>query len=171
MRIMLYLLRDGVDIGQIILNKVKRYTPVTLREPPEDVRWRLLVRQRPAVTVQCLKLIQPLLSDSNAISMSGQTAGAVLLVAAHRRSFAVTVGTGFHTAKDADIEPDFGPRVVANSVDRAKLTRAEARDPEKGAKSSAGSLPVPNAVFAWTSLLTKSGSAASGGQMEDRTFA
>jgi hypothetical protein len=171
MRITLYLLCDRVDIGQIILNKAERYTPATPREPPEDVRWRLLVRQRPAVTVQWMKLIQPLLSDSNAISMSGQTAGAVLLVAAHRRSFAVTVGTGFHAVKDADIEPDFGLRVVANSVDPAKLTRAEARDPEKGAKNSAGSLPVPNAVFALDLSTDEEWIRRFGGQLEDRTFA
>jgi hypothetical protein len=116
MRITLYLLRDGVDLGQIILNKAER-------------------------------------------------------VAAHGRSFAVTFGTGFHAVKDADIEPDFGLRVVANSVDPAKLTRAEARGLEKGAKNSASSLPVPNAVFALDLSTNEEWIRRFGGQMEDRTFA
>ena len=115
MRIALYLLRDGVDIGQIVLNRAERYTPATLRERPEGVRW--------------------------------------------------------HAVKDADIEPDFGLRVVANSVDPAKLTRAEARGLEKGAKNSANSLPVPNAVFALDLSTNEEWIRRFGGQMEDRTFA
>ena len=170
-RVTLYLLRGEKNIDNVVLARAERYLDVPLADPPDGVQWRLLINQRPTSPVSWLKTLRPIVQNSDNLLVSGQSAGAVLLISSSERTFAMTFGTGFHAVKEEDIEPDFGLRVVANSVDPAKLTRAETRGLQKGTKNSATSLPVPNEVFALDLATGEEWIRKFGGQVADKTFA
>lgn len=172
MRITLYLLRDGAGIAKETLQNHTKYREIPLL-PPDDpaLTWRLFVQQKPPTQASWVKHMAPILVAPDQLTLLGQSSAAVLLVGAHDRVFALTFGSGYHAIGLASMEPDFGLKVVANSVDPNKLTTAEARGLDKGTKNSVSSLPVPNEVFALGLRTNEEWIRRLGGKVQDISFA
>jgi uncharacterized protein (TIGR04141 family) len=148
-RITAYLLRAGVELSDDLLRNADGYRRVELQAPPDEgVSWQLYVLQRKSSPVRWLSALRSIAASSDELVLMGQSAGAVLLIAAHARVFGVTFGSGFHAVDQTWIEPDFGLRVAANSVDPKKVTLAEARGLGRSARNAVSKVPVPNEMFA-----------------------
>lgn len=172
MRMTLYLYREGLELAKERLRRSANYREAPLRDAPEpDVQWHFFFQQRPQHPVRWLSYVQPLFQEPDEIVMFGQSAGAVLLVVAHGRLWAVTFGTGFHAVDEAEFEPDFGLRVAANSVDPARMTLAETRGLDKGTRNSVSSLPVPNEMFALRVATNEEWVRRFGGKVQNTSFA
>ena len=148
MRITLYLLREGLEASRVLLRNEGRFLETTLIEPESGVAWQLFSFAGEAHYVDWLRHLRRISSDPEQPRLFTQSSGAVLLVTVNGRVFAVTFGTGFHAVEQRHVEPDFGLRVAANSIDPDRISLAEARGLGKGARNAVSSLPVPNRMFA-----------------------
>lgn len=154
MRVTLYLLREKAKLAKETLRKHQLYNERQPR-PPEvpDVEWRCCVRAGVDSEASWFEHVSSILAPGDTEPVKTKTAGAVLLVRAHGRLFAVTFGVGFHAVDPALTEPDFGLRVTANCIDKDGLTLADARGLGKGKRNATSRLSLPGKVFA-LSLLT-----------------
>ncbi|GAB3832578.1 DUF6119 family protein [Kribbella italica] len=149
MRITVYLLRPSVAFAKETLREHNRFKECSVVPPDaEEVEWRLFMNPGSPHDAGWLKHLRPLFAAQPPVSSFGLSPGAVLLVRAHGRVFAVTFGTGFHAIDDAVKEPDFGLLVAANSVDPEQVMLAEARGMGKGRRNALSTLPTPNEMFA-----------------------
>ncbi|MFF1817740.1 DUF6119 family protein [Kribbella sp. NPDC058245] len=149
MRITVYLLRSGAEFVKETLRDHSRFHECPVVVPAaENVEWRLFMRPGAPLEAGWLEHIRPLFVGQPPVSSVGMSPGAVLLVKAHGRLFAVTFGTGFHAIDDGLKEPDFGLLVAANSVDPEQVMLAEARGMGKGRRNALSTLPTPNEMFA-----------------------
>jgi uncharacterized protein (TIGR04141 family) len=169
MRITLYLYREGIPLAKDRLRQSARYEEVPLREPDgDDLRWRFFYQQRPQQPVRWLSHVQPIFRDTVApVTLFGQSAGAVLLVAAHDRLWAVTFGTGYHAVDPSEFEL----KVAANSVNPARMTLAETRGLDKGTRNAISSLSVPNRMFALRVATNEEWVRRFGGKVANTSFA
>ncbi|MEU0883366.1 DUF6119 family protein [Lentzea sp. NPDC005914] len=110
--------------------------------------WRLFVRRSFEQMPNWYEHLQPIMVLEDAQRITTRSAGAVLLVQAHKRIFAITFGTGFHAVDAALVEPDFGLKVAANCIDEDGLTLADARGLGKGKRNATSRLAQPGAMFA-----------------------
>jgi uncharacterized protein (TIGR04141 family) len=171
-RVTLYLLREGTKLVKQILRKHELYQERALREPADaEVEWRLYVRAGIDVQVGWFKHVSPLLADGQGGPLWSKSAGAVLLVSAHGRIFAVTFGTGFHALSQAVIVPDFGLIVTANCIDVDRLTTADARGLGKGKRNASSRLPLPGEMFALGLLTNEEWIRRFGGEVSLTGFA
>jgi uncharacterized protein (TIGR04141 family) len=149
MRITVYLLRANVGFEKEILRDHNRYTECAVVSPDDaDCEWRLLMHPGSPQDAGWLKHIRPLFAGPPPVASFGISPGAVLLVRAHGRVFAVTFGTGFHAVDEALKEPDFGLLVAANSIDPDQVMLADSRGMGKGRRNAMSRLPTPNDMFA-----------------------
>lgn len=149
MRITLYLLRDKAVLAKQTLRNHELYVEQRLVDPAEDVSgWLLFVRKSVEHMPNWFEHLQPIMLQEDAQRVTTKSAGAVLLVQAHGRLFAVTFGTGFHAVDAALLEPDFGLRVAANCIDYDGLTLADARGLGKGKRNATSRLAQPGEMFA-----------------------
>jgi uncharacterized protein (TIGR04141 family) len=166
------LIRHGMPDGASPLRDPQRFHEVDLRPPgDETVSWRLFVASGFPVPVSWLDAVRGIAAVPDDIQLFGQSAGAVLLIDSAGRTFAATFGTGFHALDPTWVEPDFGLRVAANSIDPAKLNLAEARGLGKGARNAVSSLPVPNRLFALRLSTDEEWIRRVGGKSLDREYA
>lgn len=172
MRVTLYLLREDAKLVKEILRKHEQYQARALREPNDpEAAWRLYVRTGVDVEAVWFKQVSLLLADGQNDRVLTKTAGAVLLISAHGRIFAVTFGTGFHALSRSIIEPDFGLRVTANCVGADGLTMADARGLGKGKRNASSRLPLPGEVFALGLLTDEEWIRKFGGEVSVTGFA
>lgn len=149
MRVTMYLLRPHAKFAKEILRKHDRFHERPLRRAEEGTSWRLFVHPGAEKDVRWLDHIRPLLAATgDQAPIRSRSAGAVLLVQAHGRIFAITFGTGFHAVDPSLVEPDFGLKVAANSIDPERVTLADARGLGKGRRNATSRLPTPNETFA-----------------------
>lgn len=149
MRITVYLLRADAAFEKEILRNHSRYTECPLVPPEEDdCAWRLFLHPGSSQDAGWLKHLRPLFAAEPTVASRGISPGAVLLVQAHWRVFAVTFGTGFHAIDDGLKESDFGLLVAANSVDPDQVMLADSRGMAKGQRNAMSRLPTPNDMFA-----------------------
>lgn len=135
------------------------------------MEWLLFVRDTPAHDVTWFDYLSPIVASPEERPPTSKSAGAVLLVKAHGRVFAVTFGTGFHAIDHADVEPDFGLKVTANCVAANTLTLAEARGLGKGKRNAMSRLALPGAMFALGLLTDEEWIRQFGGQVVVDGFA
>lgn len=150
MRVTMYLLRPQAELRRDILRRSAEFRELPLRDPPSDnMAWRLFVHPGEDKVARWHTHLEPILRDhDDEAPPQGRSPGAVLLVEAHGRIFAVTFGTGFHAVDEGLREPDFGLKVAANSMDPNQVTLADARGLGKGRRNATSRLPTPNEVFA-----------------------
>ncbi|WP_157767930.1 DUF6119 family protein [Actinosynnema pretiosum] len=154
MRITLYLLRESVAFDEKALRNSHLLTERRLIPPqPPEVRWRLFTGTKPEREVSWCRNLNTIVEAEDGDPITTKSAGAVLLVQAHGRVFAVTFGTGFHHVGHDSVEPDFGLRVAANCVSADRLTIADARGLGKGKRNATSKLPQAGEMFAF-GLLT-----------------
>lgn len=172
MRITVYLLRSSAEFAKETLRDHRRFKECTVVRPDaEDVDWRLFMDPGTPLDAGWLKHISPLFAGPPPVASFGLSPGAVLLVRAHGRVFAVTFGTGFHAIDDGLKEPDFGLLVAANSVDPEQVMLAEARGMGKGRRNALSTLPTPNEMFALGLLTDEEWVRRFGGVVEIPGFA
>lgn len=176
MRINLYLFRDDVAMNKEALRRPEQWNSVELEPSSEDdVQWQGYVRGTNSRPPRWLNTLQEVLAEDVTqrpeTNLLTQSAGAVLLVESSSRLFGITFGTGHHAIDSIRIEPDFGLKVAANSVDPAKLNVAESRGFDKGMKSSISKLPIPNELFALGLSTTEDWIRRLGGKVADPEFA
>lgn len=173
MRVTLYLLRDGAKAAKETLRKPHLYQERQIRPlgTDESTRWRLFERMSFSHDVGWFEHLRPLLESTDHAVISAKSAGAVLLVQAHGRVFAVTFGTGFHGVPNASVEPDFGLKVTANCVGDGGLTMAEARGLGKGKRNASSRLALPGEVFALGLLTDEEWIRKFGGEVQVAGFA
>jgi uncharacterized protein (TIGR04141 family) len=148
-RVTLYLLRKGTKFAKETLRKPQLYVERQLRAPTDDsMAWRLFMRTSFDHEPSWFEHVSPLLAPADSEPVRTRSAGAVLLVQAHNRVFAVTFGSGFHAIAQSIAEPDFGLRVTANSITEDGLTLADARGLGKGKRNATSRLSLPGEVFA-----------------------
>jgi uncharacterized protein (TIGR04141 family) len=172
MRVTLYLLRERAKLAKETLRKHHLYDERQLR-PPEtsDVEWRCYVRTGIDRDASWFEHVSPILAAGAAEPVKTKTAGAVLLVRAHGRLFAVTFGVGFHAVDPALTESDFGLRVTANCIDEDRLTLADARGLGKGKRNATSRLSLPGRVFALGLLTDEEWIRKFGGEVRVTGFA
>ncbi|WP_353708523.1 DUF6119 family protein [Cellulosimicrobium sp. ES-005] len=172
MRVTLYLLRDETPLARSVLRRSDEYEEVPLSEPTDpDTHWELYTRQASSDPVSWLAPLHGILARGATIDLRGTSAGAVLLVGTVGRVFAVTFGTGFHAIDPRLVEPDFGLRVAANSVNPKKVTQAEARGLGRDSRNAVSSVPVPNEMFALRLVTDEEWIRRFAGQCFDPSFA
>jgi uncharacterized protein (TIGR04141 family) len=172
MRVTLYLLREQAKLAKETLRKHQLYNERQLR-PPEvpDVEWRCYVRAGVDSEASWFEHVSPILAPGDTEPVKTKTAGAVLLVRAHGRLFAVTFGVGFHAVNPALTELDFGLRVTANCIDKDGLTLADARGLGKGKRNATSRLSLPGKVFALGLLTDEEWIRKFGGEVRVTGFA
>lgn len=172
MRVTLYLLRERATLAKETLRKHHLYHERQLRPPQTPgVEWRCYVRTGIDRDATWFEHVSPILAPHDAEPVRTKTAGAVLLVRAHGRLFAVTFGVGFHAVDPALTEPDFGLRVTANCIDEDRLTLADARGLGKGKRNATSRLSVPGKVFALGLLTDEEWIRKFGGEVRVTGFA
>lgn len=172
MRVTLYLLRQGAEFGGPALRNPAEFRVVDLVKPLEQgVEWKLYVKQKPFAHVGWLSTISKVVQSKEELSLSGASAGAVLLIKTEDRVFAATFGTGFHALDPSTVEPDFGLRVAANAIDPKRVTLAEARGLGRDARNAVSSVPVPNEMFALRLVTDEEWVRRFSGHAVDKNFA
>lgn len=124
----LSLLRENVEFDRSILRVTKG---TSLEALPEAGGLRyphkaFVVRNKPSTPRWAGHLRQHFPVDD----LENQTSSLVILFEAAERVWALTYGNGFHLVPPAIIEPSFGLRVVANSIDPQEIKSADARTPD-----------------------------------------
>jgi uncharacterized protein (TIGR04141 family) len=150
MRVTAYLLRERAQVAPDILRRPGDFQEVQLQAAGDPgVQWRLFVHSSEEREPLWLAHLRPLLAQSDLQEeIRTRSSGAVLLVGTAGRVFAVTFGTGFHALDATLIEPDFGLKVAANSIDPLKISLAEARGLGKGRRNAISKVPIPSEMFA-----------------------
>ncbi|MBK7622902.1 MAG: TIGR04141 family sporadically distributed protein [Kineosporiaceae bacterium] len=172
MRITMYLMREGLRASRDLLRRGERYDEVPLKAAPEPgMTWQLYTFRSQQAPVRWANDLGVIAERPDALKLTGQSSGAVLLVEIDHRLFALTFGTGFHAIDPQHYEPDFGLRVAANSIDPSKIKLAEARGLGKGSRNAVSSLPVPNRLFALRLATNEEWIRRMGGQALDTEFA
>lgn len=172
MRITMYLLDTQAKLTKETLRRHHLYDERPLRVATDGISWRLFVYPGTEKDARWLEDLRPLLApDSENTPIKTRTAGAVLLVQAHGRIFAITFGSGFHAINSGLTERDFGLKVAANSIDPNKVTLADARGLSKGHRNATSRLPTPNEVFALGLLTDEEWIRRFGGQVKNSGFA
>jgi uncharacterized protein (TIGR04141 family) len=172
MRVTLYLLREQAKLAKETLRKHHLYNERQLR-PPETpkVEWRCYVRTGIDRDASWFEHVSPILAPGDAEPVKTKTAGAVLLVRAHGRLFAITFGVGFHALDSTLTEPDFGLRVTANCIDEDGITLADSRGLGKGKRNATSRLSLPGRVFALGLLTDEEWIRKFGGEVRVTGFA
>ncbi|OZM79931.1 DUF6119 family protein [Pseudonocardia sp. MH-G8] len=168
----LYLFRDGLTLTKSRLRRPSDYSEVPLIDPPgEGVAWQLYVRQAPVAPVPWLDRLRVIMQQPDLPRITRQSAGGVLLIAAHGRLWAATFGTGFHAIDQAECEPSFGLRVAANKIDPRRVTLAETRGLEKGARNAVSMLPLAGEIYGLRVASNEEWIRRFGGRILDSNFA
>lgn len=118
------LIKDGVDAGEALR---ERDDLVRYDVPPLAVhQGQLVAAPRPPLEPGWLKYLSPHL-DRNPVGIFTASASALLLFEVAGRLFAVTFGQGRHLLLPDAIEPDFGLKVVLNTVAPDQLKSVDAK--------------------------------------------
>ncbi|MFI6172375.1 DUF6119 family protein [Nocardia sp. NPDC051052] len=172
MRVTVYLLREHADLSPECLRQPSGYKERPLIPAEEGVQWRLFVYQGCDKPVCWHDYLVPLLDQVDEDEpITGRSAGAVLLVAAHARVFAITFGHGFQAIDRSLIEHDFGLKVAANSIDPDRVNLADTRGLGKGRRNATSRLPTPNDAFALGLLTDEEWIRRFGGEVKIPGFA
>jgi len=81
----------------------------------------LLTMQSPRVPPTWEKLLKPLLKNGVALSLSGESPGALLVIRFAGKTFVLAFGHAWAKLQDDWLEQSFGRRVALNSIDPGKL--------------------------------------------------
>ncbi|MFE9577575.1 DUF6119 family protein [Nocardia sp. NPDC006044] len=172
MRVTVYLLRESADLSGESLRRPSGYKERPLIPAEDGVRWRLFVYQGCDKPVCWHDYLVPLLDPADDDEpITGRSAGAVLLVEAHARLFAITFGYGFQAIDKSLIEHDFGLKVAANSIDPDRVNLADTRGLGRGRRNATSRLPTPNEVFALGLLTDEEWIRRFGGEVKIPGFA
>ncbi len=124
----LYLLREGVRLDRASL-RISKGTTVDDLPTAEGLAFphaAFIVRNKPSRP----RWSAHLADHFDVADLENQTSSVVLLFEAAQRVWALTYGNGFHLVQPGSIEPAFGLKVVANSIDPSEIKSADARTPD-----------------------------------------
>ncbi|WP_191093856.1 DUF6119 family protein [Nocardia colli] len=172
MRVTVYLLREHARLSEEVLRQPNGYKERPLIPAEDGVRWRLFVYQGSDKPVCWHDYLVPLLDHTDGDEpITGRSAGAVLIVEAHARLFAITFGYGFQAIEKSLIEHDFGLKVAANSINPDRVNLADTRGLGKGRRNASSRLPTPNEAFALGLLTDEEWIRRFGGEVKIPGFA